>query len=412
MAPLGEWLRGLRRKQESAPEPPLARARTRPDPPRSFAEGNNEFALAMFGQLGQRTGNVFFSPFSIRTALAMTEAGAAGETARQMREALCISSSGDTTHAGFAETVSRLNAASEYEMAVANSLWGEKSAPLRPAFLELIARYYGGTMNLVDFRGGADAARLAMNQWVEEHTGKKIRELVPPGGVDELTRLVLINAVYFKGMWVLPFRKSDTRDEPFYLEEGGEVEVPLMHQETEIRYMQGAGFQAVELLYRGDLSMLILLPGRRDGLRDLEPVLSASGLRDCVAKMISRPVSLFLPRFKMDSGTINVYGHLKALGMSLAFTRGKADFSGINGCKPADEESLFISDVWHKATVDVNEEGTEAAAATAVSMVLGLSMNSTPLEIPTFRADHPFVFAIRDRKSRAILFLGRIADPT
>jgi serpin B len=295
--------------------------RTRPSEPASFAAENNDFALAMYGQLRRRPGNLFFSPFSIRTGLGMTQAGARGETAAQMKEALRISSSDDTVHVAFAETILRLDAASggKYEMAVANSLWGQDGAPLQPGFLDLIARHYGGGMNVVDFRHAAEAARLTINRWVEDKTKQKIRELVPSGRLDANARLVLVNAVHFKGMWVLQFRKAATRDEPFYLEGGDKVQAPLMHhQQQEVRYLRAGDFQAVDLDYRGgDLSMLVLLPSKKDGLRDLETKLSPRMLHECVAKMRVRELEFFLPRFRMAWGTVE----LAARGTSDVFKR-------------------------------------------------------------------------------------------
>ena len=418
MAGFGAWLRGLfgTKEEGSDPSPSLPHVRARPIGPGSFAEDNNDFALAMYGQLRQRAGNVFFSPFSIRTALGMTQAGARGETAAQMREALRISSSDETLHVAFAEIIQRLNAAGggKYEMTVANSLWCQDGAPLQPGFLELTARHYGGGMNVVDFGRGAEAARVRINHWVEDKTRQKIQELIPSGSLDAETRLVLVNAVYFKGMWVLQFRRTDTRDEPFHVEGGGTVQAPLMYQHEAVGYLQAAGYQAVDLVYRGgDLSMLVLLPDRKDGLRDLEKTISARMLYDCVTQMDIREVKLFLPRFKLTWGTVNLCAQLTALGMPLAFTRFQADFSGINGHQPPNEEALFISAVFHKAFVEVNEEGTEAAAATAGLMPETAALRrSRPPPVPIFRADHPFLFAIRDRKSGAMLFLGRIADPT
>ena len=378
---------------------------------RSFVEDNNGFALAMYRQLRQQPGNLFFSPFSIRTALGMTFAGARGETASQMRDALCISSLDETLHVTLAETIQRLNACSHgnYEMVVANSLWGQEGSPFQPEFLDLIAQHYRGAMNFVDFRYRTEATRVTINQWVEDKTRRKIQELIPLGSLKTDTRLALVNAIYFKGMWMQQFPKVATSVKPFHLEDGRKVETPLMYQQEEFRCLQAGGYQAVELAYRGgDLSMLVLLPDRKDGLRDLEKTLSPRMLQDCVAQMGTCEIKLYLPRFKITWGTVNLNDHLTVLGMPLAFTRGQANFSGINGHEPPHEDSLFISAVFHKAFVATNEEGTEAAAATAIAdYVLDV-----PPPVPTFCADHPFLFVIRDRKSGAILFLGRMADPS
>jgi serpin B len=348
----------------------------------------------------------------------MTQAGARGETAAQMIKTLRISSSEETLHVAFSDIIARLKSAGEgkYEMAVANSLWGQVREPVQPGFLDLIVSRFDGLMNLVDFRGGAEAARVEINSWVEDKTRQKIQDLVPAGSVNADTRLVLVNAVYFKGMWVLQFEKMKTRDEPFFLDDGGKVQVPLMRQQRDrVRYMKTGEYQAVELIYMGgDLSMLVLLPERKNGLRDLENKLSARMLHDCVARMKIREVKLFLPRFKITWASFEMSGHLAALGMPLAFTRSHADFSGINGYEPPSDESLFLSAVFHKAFVDVHEEGTEAAAATAELFVAEGSAlwRPKPPPVPVFRADHPFLFAIRDRKSGVVLFLGRVVDPS
>jgi serpin B len=334
-----------------------------------------------------------------------------------MIKALRVSFSAETMHAAFSEIIQRLKSAGdgEYEMAVANSLWGQEAEPVQREFLELIASHYDGRMDLVDFRAGAEAARVEINRWIEDKTRQKIRDLIPSGGLDAETRLVLVNAVYFKGTWVLQFAKTATRDEPFYLEDGGKVQAPLMHQQPDrVLYMKSAGYQAVDLKYvGGELSMLVLLPDRKDGLRDLEKKLTTQMLRDCVAEMQIREVRLFLPRFKITWGSVDMSEYLEALGMPLAFTRFQADFSGINGYKPPNEESLFLSAVFHKAFVDVYEEGTEAAAATGLVAPRDAAMPLyKPPPIPIFRADHPFLFAIRDRKSGAFLFLGHVVDPS
>jgi serpin B len=371
----------------------------------------------MYQQLRQRPGNVFFSPFGIRTALAMTWAGARVETEAQMKEALRISSSNELLHANVAEIVQRLNAAGtgDCEMVAANSVWIQDGAPLQPAFIDLIARHYRSAMNLVDFRRGVEAARVIINRWVESETRQKIRELIPSGRLDADTLLVLVNAVYFKGIWALQFHQAATRDEPFHLPGGGKVKAPLMHQQEEVRYLHARSYQAVDLVYRsGNLSLLVLLPDRRDGLPDLERALTVRMLDDCVAQMTAHRVELFLPRFKITWGTVNMSDRLTAVGMPLALARGRANFSGINGHEPPHVDSLFISAVFHKAFVEMNEVGTEAAAATAVDMRPAMSAfrpSSAP-RVPVFRADRPFLFAIRDRATGAFLFLGRLTDPT
>jgi len=379
----------------------------------SFAESHNDFACALWSQLLPRSGNMFFSPFSIRMALGMTYAGARGETAVQMSHVLRGASSDEALHVTFAEIMRKLNEAGggRSEIAVENSLWGQDGAPLQPGFHDLLARCYGGVVNVVDFRHATEVARLTINRWVADKTRQKIRELIPVGGVDADTRLALVNAIYFKALWVSQFRRAATRAEPFYLEGGDKVQALLMHQHGLFRYLKGSDFQAVDLDYRGhDLSMLVLLPDEKQGLRDLETRFSPQMLYDCVAHMRLCDMEIFLPRFRMTWGTVDLGAQLRALGMRLAFTRFQADFSGINGREPLAEDSLFISAVFHQAFVEVNEEGTEAAAATAVGMTL--SGTAAPLPDPIFRADHPFLFAILHRKSSALLFLGRMADPT
>jgi serpin B len=381
----------------------------------SFAEDHNAFSLRFYGQLLQRPGNLFFSPFSIRTALGMTYAGARGETAEEMSRALRFPSPDETMHLAFSEIIRRLNApdGGKSELAVANALWGQEGARIQQEFLDIVTRQYCGDMKVVNFRQDPEAAGVKINKWVKDKTKKKIRELIPAGSLTTDTRLVLVNAIYFKGLWVLQFQKRATRDEPFYLETGEKVQAPLMYQKEEVRYLKADTFQAVDLAYQGgNLSMLVLLPDKKDGLGDLETKFSAQILYECVAKMCGREVKLFLPRFRMTWGGVELGTYLKALGMLLAFTP-RADFSGITGYEPPHEDSLYISDVFHKAFVEVNEEGTEATAATAVPMVLSMPLRPRkPPPVPIFRADHPFLFAIRDRKSGAILFLGRVVDPT
>jgi serpin B len=225
--------------------------------------------------------------------------------------------------------------------------------------------------------------------------------------------MVLANAVHFKGMWMNPFSKTGTHDEPFRLESGATVPAPLMHECADVWYAGGDGFHAVDLPYEGgSLSMFVLLPYRPGGLLDLEKKLSAQMIQECAGRMTLREVKLFFPRFRIEGATIDVAAPLAALGVTLPFSRTQADFSGINGRRPPDDDALYFSAVFHQALVEVNEEGTEAAAATAASMTLGVMPAPAEGPAPVFRADHPFLFAIRHRRSGEILFVGRMADPT
>jgi serpin B len=410
-----EWLRRLFGREEPAYDPLQAVARPRADGPLSFAEGNNRFALALYERLRQQPGNLFFSPFSIRSALGMALAGARDETATQMREALCAPPVDGLLHADIAQTVTRLEAGGgNGVVSVSNSLWAQAGAVLQPGFLDLIAQYYRGAVQVVDFRRDPDAARSAINMRVRGETRGRITGLIPPGTPDVLTRLLLVNAVYFKGSWASRFDESATEEEPFYPEVGETMRVPLMRQRTHLGYLHARGFDAVDLPYRGGaLSLLVLLPDRKDGLRTLEETLSAAVLDDVAAHMHPREVDLFLPRFTTTWGSVDLCDPLAALGMPLAFDAAGADFSGINGLAPPAVHALHLSAVFHKAFVELNERGTEAAAATAPAMLVrAMARPSRPVPIPVFRADRPFLYAIRDRHSGALLFLGRMADPT
>jgi len=392
-----------------APDPAI-----RPEGPNTLAEDHNDVSIAMYRKFLRKSENLFFSPFSIRTALGMAFSGARGETATQMQETLRFLPLDENRNSDIAGIIQRLNriGGRECQITLANSLWGQDGEPFQQEFLDLVALQYGGEIFLADFQAKPETARVAINRWVEHRTKNKIRELIPVDGLGNDTRLVLVNAVHFLGEWSQKFPRRFTHDQSFYLEDGGKIIAPLMTLKDRFRYIHVSGFQAVDLGYRGGgVSMLVLLPDKRDGLRDLESRISARMLSTCVEKMRMNQVYLFLPRFKMTWGSFDLREQLTALGMPLAFTPFKADFSGINGYGPPHEESLHISSLFHQAYVDVSEEGTEAAAATATGMIMGRP-RETPPPSAVFMADHPFLFAIRDQTSGAILFLGRVADPT
>ena len=374
----------------------------------AIVQGDNQFAVDMHAQLDreQPGKNLFFSPTSISLALAMTAAGARGPTQSEMAKVLHLDADLAQAHTHYHQLLKQWNAVGEmraYQLRVANRLWGQKGYAIRPEFLTLTRQQYGAEMLLVDFAEAAAASR-EINHWVEEQTNGKIKDLIPPGSLDAMTRLVLTNAVYFKGDWVRPFDKQNTREEDFTVSAQGKVKVPLMHQQTKMGYAEEETFQVLEMLYAGrELSMVVLLPKKMDGLPELEKAITVDKLAWLMSKLRVHEVNTYLPKFKLET-SFGLNPTLEAMGMKRAFSR-EADFSGISSA-----EALYISAVLHKAYVDVNEEGTEAAAATGVMM--GALAMRRPEPIPVFRADHPFLFLIRDTKAGSILFMGRLNNPT
>ncbi|MBP7936434.1 MAG: serpin family protein [Phycisphaerae bacterium] len=370
-----------------------------PSDQQALAEGNNRFAFSLYAQLRSGTGNLFFSPYSISTALEMTYAGARGETAAQMAKTLELKLEPDRLHPAAHNLIEALNAGGrkgDYELSVANALWGQKGYGFLPDFLDLTQRNYGAGLREVDFSNARSALRT-INTWVEKETRKKIKDLIKPDMITPNTVLVLTNAIYFRGSWSLPFNNKHTQRQPFTLVDNTKVDALIMHRTGMFNYMKGDGLQVLELPYVGGrLSMIILLPNQVAGLPALEKSLSTENLQQWLAKLREKEVSVALPRFKTTS-EFRLNDVLKAMGMTDAFS-GQADFSGMDGRK-----RLSISHAVHKAFVDVNEQGTEAAAATGVIMKA-----SAP---PFFRADHPFVFLIRDIPSNSVLFIGRVMNP-
>jgi serpin B len=372
----------------------------------------NAFALALQALLSRPRLNLFYSPLSIRMALAMTYAGARGTTANEMREALCASTPEESLHGELAATIRRFNTSpgAVCELAIANSMWTQEGAGVLPSFAELTTQRYGATVRAVDFRREPSEARKTINEWVGARTNHRVPELLKPPLPAPDTRLILADAVCFKGAWRRPFERERTSESPFYLEDGTAVPTPLMHDVTDAGYTKGAGYQAVLLPYVGTtLAMMVLLPDRRDGLPDLERALTPQVFAELTGPARTTEVEVFLPRFRItwDGELVET---LRQLGMQRAFTR-EADFSAINGHTPPDEEALFVSTVLHSAFCEVNEQGTEAAAATA-ALALCAGIWETRQPPPVFRADHPFLFAIVDAGSGAIVFLGRVLDPT
>ncbi len=392
-----------------------------PDPETKLvAEGNNQFALQLYRKLQDDKGNLFFSPYSISTALAMTYAGARGVTQEQMARTLCLPISKEVVEKMnpyevplsqeqlaqvFGKTIQDLNkrgGGGKYELRIANALWGQRDYEFLPAFVELVEKQYGGTLRNVDFVAAADQARQTINAWVAGQTNDKIKDLIAPGVLNAMTRLVLTNAIYFKGNWASQFEKDQTQDQPFTLLEGTHVQVPMMSQENRFGYAETEVLQTLEMPYRGDeLSMVILLPKKADGIKALEQELTVESLSKWLGTIRRRQVTVVVPKFRMTS-KFSLAQVLQSMGMTDAFTD-RADFTGM-----APRRELFLSAVIHQAYVDVNEEGTEAAAATGA--VVGVT-SIGPNETPVFRADHPFLFLIRDKTTGSILFLGRVMNP-
>jgi serpin B len=385
----------------AAETPPLAT----PDQA-AVVEGNNAFAVDLYGQLRKRSGNLFFSPESISTALAMTYAGARGDTASQMANTLHFTLPPERLHPAMGGLLSDLNAVHDgYQLRVANALWAQQGYTFLDSFLKVTKTDYGAGFNQVDFKGETEAARLTINRWVEQKTENKIKDLIQPGVLDSMTKLVLTNAIYFKGDWQTQFDKAKTKDEDFHVSQGQTVKTPLMHREGEFNYFNGGTFQVLEVPYKStELSMIIFLPNDMSGLPALEQALTASNTQKWLRQLgpVSKVV-VTMPRFKLTQ-QFELESTLSAMGMPLAFEK-CADFSGMTG-----NREFFISAAIHKAYVDVNEEGTEAAAATAV-VIRPTAIRLHPQPPPVFRADHPFVFLIRDNRSGSILFMGRVINP-
>jgi serpin B len=372
----------------------------------AVAEGSNRFAMDLYGKLRGERGNLFFSPYSISTALAMTYAGTRGNTATEMAGTLHFGLEPAKLHPAYRALATHLRGAGRegtLKLNVANRLWGQKGYHFLPAFLELTREDYGAGLQELDFAGAREAARKTINDWVEKETEGKIKDLIPPDSPPPLTRLILTNAIYFKSDWTHKFKKRATRDEPFWLSALDSVQVPTMRQTDTFGYGEDGALQLLEMSYvGGGQSMVVLLPKTRDGLAGLEEGLTADRLAALLKGVRSERVRVSLPKFKFTS-QFSLTKALKAMGMRDAFDPLAADFTGMS-----DSPELYIGDVIHKAFVDVYEEGTEAAAATAV-MMLGTAM--PPAEPKVFQADHPFMFLIRDRQTGAIVFMGRVADP-
>lgn len=374
----------------------------------ALVAGNTEFSFDLLHALASKNGDLFYSPYSITQALAMTYIGARGDTAAQMADVLHFSLPPERLHPAFNRLDQELRNSGQssdepFELHLANAIWAQAGFELDQAFLDTLAVHYGAGVYLTDFAGAPEAARETINAWVSDQTEDRINDLLPSGVINPDVLLVLTNAIYFKAAWMYKFDEGYTRDEDFYLEGGGVAQVPMMRQQRDFSYVLGDGLQALEMPYDGgDLSMVVVLPD--PGLFDeISTTLDGSTLRGLIAGMESQYVHLEVPRFTYDS-EFQLETTLGELGMTDAFDPTQADFTGMSSWP-----GLHIMSVIHKAFVHVNEAGTEAAAATAVVMSADASAPPTPVE---FIVDRPFLFLIRDRGTGTILFLGRVEDPS
>jgi len=360
-----------------------------------LARGNAAFALDLYHVLRQDHDNLFYSPYSISV---------------QMADALHYTLPQERLHAAFNALDQALASRGEgaqgkdgegFRLHVANAIWGQKDYTFLDAYLDVLALNYGAGLRLVDFVRAPEEARVTINEWVSEQTEGRIKDLIPPGAIDALTRLVLTNAIYFNAAWSRPFEEERTEDAPFYRLDGSQVTVPMMRQVESFGYATGEGYQAVELPYDGhELSMVILVP-KEGEFETFEAALDVQRLEAILQDLRYTQVALSMPKFEIES-SFSLVDALAAMGMPVAFSD-EADFSGMTGSR-----DLTISDVVHKAFVSVDEAGTEAAAATAVIMKL----TSAPMEPVEMRIDRPFLFAIRDLQTGALLFVGRVVDPS
>jgi serpin B len=369
---------------------------------------SSDFATRLYEKLaGTHVGkNLFLSPFSIRVALAMCAVGARGETRRVMADLIGAPESVDEQNRQFARLLRSIHGEGDrpFQLVTANAIWGQQGDHFNPGFQQAVADFYDGAFHVVNFVTLPDEAMQTINEWVSDKTREKIKELIKRDFITAGTRLILTNAIYFKGQWDEEFEMVRTKDEEWH---GPNAigNAPMMHRTGGYLYCEGNGFQALDLPYKGgQLSMLVVLPRKKDGLAALERLFASGGTYQQVTDGLDHEetVIVSIPRFKLES-EFKLKPVLCDMGADLAFSD-SADFSGIG------DEPLKISEVVHKAFVEVDEEGTEAAAATAVGMVMCAAV--IPSQEPkVFRADHPFLFFIRDRKTNAVLFSGRVLDP-
>ena len=373
---------------------------------KDVVKANNQFAIDLYSEISKESNeNIFFSPWCISTAMAMVYEGARGDTAKEIQEIFHFPENDSSRRFSYAKMLNTINkAGGKYKLRTANAIWLQKDYPFIREYKNTISRYYLGEIKNLDFVNSPGDSSSYINNWVSKNTNNKIKNIVSPSMFNEFTRAVLTNAIYFKGKWKHKFDRDDTKPEDFTLRSGSKIKVPMMRLENDdldFNYTESDGVQILEIPYRGDkISMLILLP--RSDIAYLESILTEEKLQEWKNELKPETVYIYMPKFTFET-SYSLVDYLKRMGMSLPFTWPGADFSGIDGT-----EMLYINDFLHKAYIDVNEEGTEAAAATTILMRFGAAIRPHYVE---FRADHPFIFIIQERKTGNILFIGRVVRP-
>jgi serpin B len=391
------------------------------------AKATNELGVDLHRQLATGDENLCISPYSINSALAMTFAGADGETRTEMARVLHFPNADDVAAsfsalqksleqmsaktAELAKNSKKFGGPSEpITLNIANRLFAQKSYHFREAYLSFVKQNFGGAFELLDFVADPSAATQRINKWVADQTRDRIRDLIPGGALDKTTRLVLANALYLKAPWAKEFSQNGTQSEPFFVR-GAPVDVPMMRKTTNFGYAKREGFTVVSLPYAGnELQFVVLLPDDINGLRGLESTLSGDVLAGC-AKIEKRDVDLHLPKFKLEPPTITLAKQFEALGMKTAFDRPKGSANFDKMAPRTRDDYLYISQIFHKTFIAVDEKGTEAAGATAVAMLAGSALMSPPPPPVEVKVDRPFVYAIQHVPSGVCLFLGHVTDP-
>jgi serpin B len=383
-----------------------------PDDSRALVDGNNAFALDIYQVLRSQDGNLVLSPFSLSLALAMPYAGARSETESQMADTLHFDLPQGQLHPAFNSLDQALATRGKSEpedgvplqLHIVNAVWAEQTFPFLQDYLDLVALNYGAGIHLADFITQHEVARKSINNWVSDQTKDKINDLLPQGVIKPSTKMVLVNAIYFKADWLVKFDPDSTKDASFHLLDGSETQVEMMSETIYgLPYTQGNGFQAIELAYQGGSAAMEIIIPDEGNFMPFESSLDAVRLSEILGSMQSTSVHLGLPKLDYTS-EFKLSDQLKQMGMPDAFDRDLADFTGMTGGR-----DVFIDNVIYKAFIAVDEKGTEAAAATAIIMA---PTSAGPMEGITLVIDRPFIFIIRDIPNGQILFIGRVLDPT